>query len=91
MMREGSITGISTSLEAVSGEGNVEIIININGEPIGFRNTISVDSAGFKKDYDTQSLGVVKFNKGDIISVSVKLDGGVIVKNIINLIEISTE
>ena len=91
MMREGSITGISTSLEAVSGEGNVEIIININGEPIGFRNTISVDLAGFKKDYDTQSLGVVKFNKGDIISVSVKLDGGVIVKNIINLIEISTE
>ena len=91
MMREGSITGISTSLEAISGEGDVEIIININGEPIGFRNTISVDSAGFKKDYDTQSLGVVKFNKGDIISVSVKLDGGVIVKNIINLIEISTE
>ncbi len=91
MMREGSITGISTSLEAVSGEGEVDIIININGEPIGFRNTISVDSTGFKKDYDTQSLGVVEFDKGDVISVSVKLNGEVVVKDIINLMEISTE
>jgi hypothetical protein len=91
MMREGSITGLSTSLEILEGQGNVEIILNINGDPVGFRNTIAADSAGAKKDYDTQSLGVVEFEKGDIISVSVKIDGNVVVKDVINLVEISTE
>lgn len=91
MMREGSITGLSTNLEILSGEGNVEVVIYINGKPAGFRNTIVADSTGVKKDYDTQSLNIVKFDKGDVISVYVKTEGEVIVKDIINLVEISTE
>jgi hypothetical protein len=91
MMRDGSITGLSTSLEVFSGEGSVETIIYINGEPAGFRNTIVGDSVGVKKDYDTQSLGVVKFEKGDVISAYVKTEGNIVVKDVINLVEIFTE
>lgn len=91
MMREGSITGLSTNLEILSGEGSVEVILYINGEPASFSNTISGTSAGVKKDYDTQSIGVVKFEKGDVISTYVKTEGNLIVKDVINLVEISTE
>jgi hypothetical protein len=91
MMREGSITGLSTNLEVVSGEGNIEIMIYVNGEPVGFRNLISATSAGVEKDYDTQSFGIVKFDKGDVISTYVKTDGTVVVKDLINLVEITTE
>jgi hypothetical protein len=90
MVRDGSITGLSTNLEVLSGTGSVEIVIYINGQPIGFRNTIYADSKGVKKDYDTQSFGVVNFQKGDVISVYVKTDGDIAVKDIINLVEIST-
>jgi len=90
MMREGSMTGLSTNLEIVSGEGNIEVIVYINGEEAGFRNTILGNSEGVKKDYDTQSLGVVGFEKGDVISVYVKAEGDVVFKDVINLIEIST-
>lgn len=90
MMREGSITGLSTSLEVLSGSGEVEIIVYINGVPAGFRNTIAADSLGVKKDYDTQSIGIVKFQKGDVISTYIIKSGDVVVKDIINLVEIST-
>ncbi|MGY4884483.1 MAG: hypothetical protein ACP5NZ_02790 [Nanobdellota archaeon] len=91
MMREGSITGLSTNLEVLSGEGTIEVMVYINGELASFSNTIIADSTGVKKDYDIQSLNIVKFDKGDTISVYVKTEGNVIVKDIINLVEISTE
>lgn len=91
MMRSGSITGLSTNLEVLSGEGSVEVIVYLNGEPIGFRNTILGNSTGVKKDYDTQSLGVVNFEKGDVISVYVKTESNIIFRDVINLVEISTE
>lgn len=91
MMRGGSITGLSTNLEILSGKGEVEIIVYINGVPAGFRNTIAADLTGVKKDYDTQSIGVVKFEKGDVISTYMIISGDTVVKDIINLVEISTE
>jgi hypothetical protein len=91
MMRGGSITGLSTNLEVLSGEGSIEIIVYINGVPAGFRNTIAADSTEVKKDYDTQSIGIVKFDKGDVISTYIIAEGDIIVKDIINLLEISTE
>ena len=90
MIRDGSITGLSTNLEVLSGEGSVEVMIYVNGQPIGFRNTIYADSSGVKKDYDTQSFGVVNFQKGDVLSAYVKTDGDIAIKDIINLVEIST-
>jgi hypothetical protein len=90
MVRDGSITGLSTNLEVLSGEGSVEVMVYVNGQPIGFRNTIYADSTGVKKDYDTQSFGVVNFQKGDVISAYVKTDGNIAIKDVINLIEIST-
>jgi hypothetical protein len=90
MVRDGSITGLSTNLEVLKGEGSIEIMIYINGQPIGFRNTIYADSSGVKTDYDTQSFGVVNFKKGDVISAYVKTDGNIAFKDVINLIEIST-
>ena len=55
MMDAGSVTGISTNIEAVSGEGRINVIVYVNGEDVGLRNLIYVDSAGIKKDYDKQS------------------------------------
>ena len=91
MIRDGSITGLSTNLEIVSGSGNVEIVVYKNGEAIGFRNTLSGKSAGVKTDYDTQSLGTVKFEKGDVISIYAKSEGDVLWKDVTTLIEISIE
>jgi hypothetical protein len=91
MMRKGSITGLSTNIDVLGGEGEVEVVIYINGEVAGFRNTIIGDSTGVKKDYDTQSLGVVNFEKGDVISVYVNTESNIVFKDVINLVEISVE
>jgi hypothetical protein len=91
MMRDGSITGLSTNLDVLSGKGDVQVIVYINGEPANFGNTLLGDSSGIKKDYDTQSLGVVKFEKGDVISIYVKTEGNIVIGDVINLVEISTE
>ena len=91
MMRDGSITGLSTNIEVLGGEGSVEVIIYLNGEAVGFRNTIIGDSTGIKKDYDTQSLGVVNFEKGDVVSVYVNTESNIIFKDVINLVEVSIE
>ena len=90
MMREGSITGISTVMDITqpSEKGQIEIVIYKNGNPIGFGNTINSDAIGIKKDYDVQSRGVVSFEPGDVISAYVKINGSV--KDIITLIEITT-
>lgn len=91
MMRAGSITGLSTNIDVLGGEGSVEVIIYLNGEAVGFRNTIVGDSTGVKKDYDTQSLGVVNFEKGDVVSVYVNTESNIMFKDVINLVEISVE
>ncbi len=90
MMRTGSITGISTALDVtqISEDGQVEIIIYKNGEPIGFGNTFNSDTTGIKKDYDTQSKGVVTFEPGDVISAYAKVNGSV--RDVITLVEITT-
>ena len=90
MMRDGSITGISTNLEIVRGEGNIEIIIYVNGERIEFGNNFVGDSEAVKKDYDIQSEGTVKFEAGDVISVSVEADGDIVWKDVITMVEIVT-
>lgn len=90
MMREGSITGISTILNVTSfvDGGQAEIIIYKNGKPIGFGNTINLNNLGIKKDYDVQSRGVVTFEPGDLISAYVKVEGSL--RDVITLIEITT-
>jgi hypothetical protein len=90
MMRDGSITGLSTNLEAIEGVGEIEIIIYKNSKEIGFRNTIAIESEGIKKDYDTQSENTVQFESGDIISIYAKINGDIQIKDITTLIEIST-
>jgi len=90
MMRGGSITGISTNLEIVKGGGEIEIVIYRNGEVVEFGNNFVGDSEGVKKDYDLQSEGTVKFEAGDVISVSVEAKGDVVWKDVITMIEIIT-
>ncbi|VVB84100.1 Uncharacterised protein [uncultured archaeon] len=90
MMRSGSITGISTSLDLLKGSGNVEIVIYKNGNQINFGNTLIADSAGVKEDYDTQSKGTVPFEAGDIISAYLKSSEGISLKDVTALIEITT-
>ena len=90
MMRHGSITGLSTNLEVVKdGEGQIEIRIYKNGESIGFGNTLSAD-LGVKKDYDIQSKDVVTFEPGDVISVYINAPEGIVWKDVITLVEITT-
>ncbi len=90
MMRSGSIVGISTNLEILGGEGNLEIVIYKNGEPVQFGNSFVVDSVGVKKDYDVQSKNTVSFEPGDIISLYVKSSDGIVWKDDITLVEIIT-
>ncbi len=90
MMRKGSITGISTSFETISESGAVEIIIYKNGEPIQFGNSIIFDSKGNKKDYDTQSKDTVVFEAGDVISAYAKSLQNTQIKNVVTLVEITT-
>lgn len=93
MLKKGSITGISTNLEVVGGEGEIQIIIYKNGKEIGFRNSIDVYSNGIKKDYDIQSREIVTFNTGDLISVQINSGnkGNITWKEVITLVEISNQ
>lgn len=92
MMRDGSITGISTNLEVVdenSGD-KIEIVIYKNGKAINFGNELSASDKDVQKDYDIQSTGVVTFVAGDTISVYAKSSDGVSWRDVITMIEITT-
>ena len=92
MMDYGSITGLSTSLEVIQTSGGVvEIIVYVNGEDVGLRNTIYSPEIGINKDYDKQSKDVVKFQPGDVISVYVKVSGEIKWKDAINLVKIQLD
>ncbi|MEM3091455.1 MAG: hypothetical protein QXX55_01765 [Candidatus Pacearchaeota archaeon] len=91
MVRDGSITAISTNLEVTENSlGDIEIIIYLNGKPIGFGNILSTDDIGVKKDYDVQSKGVVNFKAGDVISAYVRSNGNASWKDVITMVEITT-
>jgi hypothetical protein len=85
MMRPGSVTGISTSLN-VEGSGSVEIKVYKNGVDTGFSNLIV--SEGSSSDFDIQSEDVVKFNAGDSIAVYVKVKGSVEWSDVVTLVEV---
>jgi len=93
MMRQGSITGISTNLEVSESNDNediIDVIIYKNGEAISFGNTLN-SLSGIQKDYDIQSKGVVTFQPGDTISVqAVSSNSETTFKNVITMIEITT-
>lgn len=91
MMREGSITGISTNLEVVNASSeNIRIVVYKNGEAISFGNSLNSDS-GIQKDYDVQSNDVVKFQPGDVISAYAVSEDGAVFKNVITMVEITTK
>ena len=88
MMRKGSITGISTNMEIVSGSGEIQIIVYRNGESTNFENGFVVNSTGVKKDYDVQSDNVLTFNPGDVISVYISSKGNLSWRDITTLVEL---
>ncbi len=92
MVRDGSITAVSTNLEVFkSNPGEIEIIVYRNGEPIGFGNIFSTASPEIKKDHNIQSKGVVTFKAGDVISVYLKASGTDIEwGDVITMVEITT-
>ncbi|MCX6749607.1 MAG: hypothetical protein NTW17_02585, partial [Candidatus Pacearchaeota archaeon] len=91
MVRDGSITAISTNLEIMqSNSGQIDIVVLKNGQAISFGNTISTDSIGVKKDYDVQSNDIVSFKAGDVISVLVNKNGEVAWNDVITMVEITT-
>lgn len=92
MVRDGSITAVSTNLEVFkSNPGEIEIIVYRNGEPIGFGNIFSTASPGIKKDHNIQSKGVVTFKAGDVISVYLKANGiDIAWRDVITMVEITT-
>ena len=91
MVRDGSITAVSTNIEVLQNNtGSLEIIVYRNGKPIGFGNTLSTDMLGVKKDYDVQSKGIVTFQAGDVISVYIKGEGNVIWSDVVTMVEITT-
>jgi len=91
MVRDGSITAVSTNIEVLQNNtGSLEIIVYKNGKPIGFGNTLSTGTLGVKKDYDVQSKGIVTFQAGDVISVYIKGEGNVIWSDVVTMVEITT-
>ncbi len=93
MIRDGSITGISTSLEVEKSlkGGIAEIVIYKNGEMVGFRNTLNLENNKAETDYDTVDEGTINFEKGDIISAKVIISEGGKIKDINTLLEIVTK
>ncbi|NCN52042.1 hypothetical protein GW931_03455 [archaeon] len=93
MLRDGSITGISTNLEIKNSypEGIAEVIIYKNGAALGFRNSINLDKEGSKVDYDLVEEGTVNFEKGDVISTRVLLSDGTEVNDVNTLLEITAK
>ncbi|PIO07197.1 hypothetical protein COU59_03585 [Candidatus Pacearchaeota archaeon CG10_big_fil_rev_8_21_14_0_10_34_12] len=93
MMREGSITGISTSLDVVNADssGDLQVVIYKNGEQVEFGNSIQAGSLGVGIDYDTQSRGIVTFRPGDLISVYLDINGDVSIKDVTTILEISSK
>lgn len=91
MMRQGSITGISTNIDVINPNGGIiDIVIYKNGEAISFGNTLE-SAKNIQKDYDVQSKGVVTFEPGDTISVqAVSSNSGTTFKNVITMVEITT-
>lgn len=96
MVRDGSITAISTNLEVFeNGLGSLEILVYINGEKAGFGNILSTENFGIKKDYDVQSSGIVNFRAGDVISVYLRASNDALLNDVswgdvITLVEITT-
>ena len=92
MVRDGSITAVSTNLEiSKDNSGDIEIIVYKNGEAIGFGNIFSTESPGVKKDHNVQSKEIVSFKAGDVISVYLKANGTDIVwRDVITMVEITT-
>jgi len=97
MMREGSITAISTNLEVFEeASGSLEITVYVNGERVGFGNLVDMGSSGVKRDYAVQSFDVVNFEAGDIISVALMSSDGSSESasswgDVTTLVEITTE
>lgn len=89
MMHSGSITGISSSLKILEGEGQLEIRVYKNGEDTGFENLIS-SSDDKKVDYDLQSEGVLSYEAGDIISVYVEQKGNLKWSSVITSLEVTS-
>jgi len=89
MMRAGSITGVSTSLE-LEGDGAILIQIYKNGEDTGFENKVSTDDNRFI-DYDLQSEDIVMYEAGDVIAVYIKVIGDVTWSNVVTEVEITQE
>ena len=91
MIREGSITGISTNMEITkpSDDEEVEIVIYKNGKEVGFRNILDASSSGTKIDYDAQSKGIVNFKAGDIISAYLNSKNNTSLADITTTIEIT--
>jgi hypothetical protein len=93
MVDAGSLTGLSTNIEivhAVDG-GRLDVVIYKNGEATGLRNLIDASESGVKKDYDSQSAGIVTFVQGDVISVVVESHGNIAWKDDITLIKLEID
>ena len=91
MVRDGSITAVSTNLEIIQNNpGQIEIIVYKNGGAIGFGNTLDASFVGVGSDYDVQSKDTVVFGAGDVISVYARAQGDVSWKDVITMVEITT-
>jgi len=90
MMRQGSITGLSTNLEVVSADDEpIKVTVYKNGEDTGLTNYISATSEGVQIDYDLESTEIDEFQAGDVISVKVETNGNAVWKNVITMVEIT--
>ncbi len=92
MIRDGSITGLSTNLEVIEGSGEISVTLYKNGEAIGFKNHFIIESEEPGKimiDRDIQSSGTVTFEQTDVISMYVESTGNVVWRDVITQVELT--
>ena len=85
MLRSGSLTGLSTSIE-LEGDGFIEIKVYKNGRETGLDNRIFTSDSR-KTDYVLQSENILNFEAGDEISVFVKAYGDITWTNVNTILE----
>lgn len=92
MTRDGAISGLSTNIEIISKDTSepIEIIIYKNSQKVEFKNEFFETKPGIYVDYDQINGGILTFERGDLISLQIKIPTQTQVKDITSLLEIET-
>lgn len=85
MLQPGSLVGLSSYVE-YEGNGKIYIEVLINGESSFISNEIF--SSGQNYDFELESLGIDTFSKGDVLSLNIIVDDGIVLKEVNSIVKV---